>query len=195
MEFEKSKKKYFITTVSYFIFYCIFVVISCELTGFDSNNCKNCCSDLVHYDGANDDKPVNGADCLQDGNDANVTYCSQSIKVEKRAWEASLSSLKSKRVKGSQLVDCQSGSSWGFISDADRTNSCSMEAPHRDSLMTKNSEKYIGDHLHAEAPVNLELPSTKQRFRIMLMNITDQAKKTQLEKVCLTTRTFYKCFN
>jgi hypothetical protein len=45
-------------------------------------------------------------------------------------------------------------------------------------------EKSIGDHMDVEAPISLKLPSTKQCFRIMLMNITDDAKKTQLTKVC-----------
>jgi hypothetical protein len=38
--------------------------------------------------------------------------------------------------------------------------------------------------MHVEAPISLKLPSTKQCFRIMLVNITDDAKKTQLAKVC-----------
>ncbi|CAK8543150.1 unnamed protein product [Lathyrus sativus] len=116
---------------------------------------------------------------------SNTTNCSQSTKVEKRAWEASLSSLKSKRVKGSQLVDCGSDYSWGFVSEADRANPCYVEASHGhgNTLITKKSEKCIGDHMHFEAPINLKSPSTKQCFKIMLMNINDDAKKTQLAKV------------
>lgn len=98
-------------------------------------------------------------------------------------------------MKGSQLVDCRSDSSWGFISEGDRANPCSVEVPHGDSLITNNSEKCIGDHFHLEAPVNIELPSTKQCYRIMLMNIADDAKKTQLIKVCLIIHAFYKCFS
>ncbi|KAI5427184.1 uncharacterized protein LOC127126386 isoform X2 [Lathyrus oleraceus] len=113
------------------------------------HNPKNCCNDTVP---------------------SNTTNCSQSTKVKKRAWEASLSSLKSKRVKGSQLIDCQS-------------DSCYVEASHGDTLITKKSEKCIGDHMYFEAPINLKSPSTKQCFRIMLMNINDDAKKTQLAKV------------
>lgn len=141
---------------------------------FEGHNSKSCCNDTVP---------------------SNTTNCSQSTKVEKRAWEASLSSLKSKRVKGSQLVDCRTDSSWGFVSEADRANPCYVEASHGDTLITKKSEKCIGDHMHFETPINLKLPSTQQCFRIMLMNMNDDAKKTQLAKVCLITHAFYKCFS
>ncbi|CAJ2671573.1 unnamed protein product [Trifolium pratense] len=154
-----------------------------KLSGFDSQNPKNCCNDTVASARANDDRQTSGADCSQDGNYANVANCSQSTKVAKRAWEASSSSLKSKRVRGSQIADCHSDSSWGFVSEADRTNPCSLEAPHCNTAITENSTKCIGDHMHVEAPLSLKLPSTKQCFRIMLMNITDDAKKTQLAKV------------
>ncbi|XP_073222101.1 uncharacterized protein [Cicer arietinum] len=157
-----------------------------KLSGFDSHKSKNCCNcnDPAPSARENDDRQANGADCSQDVNYANVVNCSQSTQVAKRAWEASLSSLKSKRVRGSQLVECQSDSSWGLIQEADdRVNPCFVEAPHGDCLITKKSEKCIGDLLHLEAPANSELPSTKQCFRIMLMNITDDAKKTQLAKV------------
>ncbi|KAJ1404154.1 BRCT domain [Sesbania bispinosa] len=151
-----------------------------RLSGFDSHNPKNCRRDVVPFARANDDRHATAADCSQDGIDANVKY-SQSTKGEKRAWEASLSSLKSKRVKGSQLVDCRSDSSWGFISEADRANPCFVEVPHVD--IVKNSEKCIGDYLHLEAPTNIELPTSKQCIKIMLMNIADDAKKMQLTKV------------
>jgi len=123
-----------------------------------------------------------------------VNYCSQSTKGAKRTWEASLSSLKSKRVKGSQLVDNQSGSSCGFILETDEANPCFVEVLH-DPLITKGSGKCIENNLHLEAPINIEPPSTKQSFRIMLMNIADDAKKTQLTKVCLITQAFYRCFD
>ncbi|XP_020234487.1 uncharacterized protein LOC109814462 isoform X2 [Cajanus cajan] len=130
----------------------------------------------------NDDRQATGAESSQNGNDANVKCCSQSTKGAKRAWEASLSSLKSKRVKGSQLVDYQSDSSCGFILETDKANPCFEEVP-RDPLIKNSSEKCVRDNLHLEAPINIELPSTKQCFRIMLMNIADDAKKTQLTKV------------
>ena len=114
-----------------------------------------------------------------------MKHCFQSTKSAKRAWEASISSLKSKRVKGSQLVDCQSDCSWGFMSEADRSNPYFLGVHHVGPLKANNFEKCI------EAPINKELLSTKQCFRIMLMNIADDTKKTQLTKVCLIMRAIY----
>ncbi|XP_061363007.1 uncharacterized protein LOC133306682 [Gastrolobium bilobum] len=154
-----------------------------KLSGFDCHNPKHCCSDIVPFAKADDDRQDAGTGFSQDGSDANVKHCSQSTKGAKRTWEASFSSLKSKRVKGSQLVDCGSDSSWGFISEDDRADPCFVDVPHADPLIKKNSEKCTGNYMHLEPPINKELPSTKQRFRIMLMNIADDAKKAQLTKV------------
>ncbi|XP_057438020.1 uncharacterized protein LOC130730128 isoform X2 [Lotus japonicus] len=152
--------------------------------GFDSCNRQNCCSsDIVPFSREKDDRQTTCADCSQDGLDAGLKYCSQSTKGAKRAWEASSSSLKSKRVKGSQLVDFQPDSAWGFVSEADGATPCFVEDSHLDSMISKNSEKYTGDDMHLEAPKDIEPPPTKQCFRIMLMNIADDAKKTQLTKV------------
>lgn len=184
--FAGIRKKFFFLSWLFAISFYIFCKLwsLAQWTGFDSQNPKNCCNDTVDFARANDDRQANGADCTQDENYANVANCSQSTKVLKRAWEASSSSLKSKRVRGSQFVDCRSDSSWGFVSEAGRANPCSAESPHCDTLITKNSEKCIGDHMHLEAPISLKLPSTEQCFRIMLMNITDDTKKTQPTKVC-----------
>ncbi|XP_027353156.1 uncharacterized protein LOC113863697 isoform X2 [Abrus precatorius] len=155
-----------------------------KLGGFDSHNPKYCCNDIVPFSKVNDGRHAACAESSQDGIDGNVNYCSHSTKGAKRAWEASLSSLKSKRVKGSQLVDCRSDYSWGFISETDKVNPCFVEIPHGDpSLTTTNSEKYTQGYLYSEAPINKGLLSTTQCFRIMLMNIADDAKKTQLTKV------------
>ncbi|KAG5055082.1 hypothetical protein JHK85_007592 [Glycine max] len=148
---------------------------------FDSHNAKECCTGISPFAKVNDDRQAS-PESSQDGIDANVKYSSQSTKGAKRAWEASLSSLKSKRVKGSQMVDYQPDSSCGFIFETDKANPCFDEVPH-DPSITKSSEKCIGDYLHLEAPINIDFPSTKQCFRIMLMNIADDAKKTQLTKV------------
>ncbi|KAG4396194.1 hypothetical protein GLYMA_19G134000v4 [Glycine max] len=138
---------------------------------FDRHNAKACCTAIAPFAKIIDNRQAS-AESSQDGIDANVKYSSQSTKGSKRAWEASLSSLKSKRVKGSQMVDYQPDSSCSFILETDKANPCFEEVPH-DPSITKSSEKCIGDHL----------PSAKQSFRIMLMNIADDAKKTQLTKV------------
>ncbi|OIW11483.1 hypothetical protein TanjilG_26849 [Lupinus angustifolius] len=149
--------------------------------GFDRHNLKHCCSDIVPSSGENDDRQVTAAESSRN---TNVKYCSQSTNSAKRVWEATLSSLKSKRVKGvSQLVNCQSDSSWGFISEAGRANPCVVEGHHVDPLIRKESEKFTRDNLHLEASINKELQSTKRSFQIMLMNIADDAKRTQLTRV------------
>ncbi|KAF7819070.1 PAX-interacting protein 1 [Senna tora] len=141
---------------------------------------------------------VNGARLSNNGIDAEMEDCSNSTKGAKRTWEASLSSLKSKRVKGSHLVDRGSDSSRGFVSEADRSNSgfmgcswgalrgkISVDLPCGDTLIVSenNSEKFTADYLHSEAFLSNKPPSTKQYFRIMLMNIADEAKKAHLTKV------------
>ncbi|QCD96991.1 uncharacterized protein LOC114179539 isoform X2 [Vigna unguiculata] len=153
-----------------------------KFSGSDSHNPKKGCSSIAPFAQVNDDRQSTGAESSQDGIGANVNYCSQSTKGAKRTWEASLSSLKSKRVKGGQLVGYQSGSSCGFILETDEANSCFVEALHDPSIID-GSEKCVENCLHLEAPINIEPPSTKQCFRIMLMNIADDAKKTQLTKV------------
>ncbi|XP_047167116.1 uncharacterized protein LOC124836092 isoform X1 [Vigna umbellata] len=153
-----------------------------KISGSDSRNPKKFCSSIAPFAQVNDDRQATGSESSQHGVGANVNYCSQSTKGAKRTWEASLSSLKSKRVKGSQLVDNQSGSSCGFILETDEVNPCFVEALY-DPSITDGSEKCVDNYLHLEAPINMEPPSTKQCFRIMLMNIADDAKKTQLTKV------------
>ncbi|KAG2405590.1 uncharacterized protein HKW66_Vig0048450 [Vigna angularis] len=153
-----------------------------KISGSDSRNPKKFCSSIAPFAQVNDDRQATGSESSQHGVGANVNYCSQSTKGAKRTWEASLSSLKSKRVKGSQLVDNQSGSSCGFILETDESNPCFVEALY-DPSIRDGSEKCVDNYLHLEAPINMEPPSTKQCFRIMLMNIADDAKKTQLTKV------------
>lgn len=154
---------------------------------------------MQFFAGADGDSLPTVAGLANDGVDAEMNS-SNSTKGAKRIWEASLSSLKSKRVKGSHFVDGRSDSSWDFASEVDRTGSCFVgcswgvssgknlaEFPCGDSLIVqeKNFEKLRGHHLQLEAQVSNEQLSTKQCFRIMLMNIADDAKKTHLTKVCL----------
>lgn len=171
-------------------------------TRFDNCNSKHDCNDTVSFARADGDILASGGEISKDGIDAEITHCSNSKNGGKRTWEASLSSLKSKRVKGSHSVHCISDSSWDFVSEVDRTDSCfvgcswgasrsrgkiPVELPCGDSLIVgeNNIEKLKGGYLCPEALVNNELSSTYQCFRIMLMNIADDVKKTHLTKVCL----------
>ena len=131
----------------------------------------------------------------------NVKRCSCSTQGSgaKRVWEASLSSLKSKKVKGSHVVGCQSGSNWAIVSETVRDDSCYYTCP---SVATENNslarlppkdpstssytgriaESYASGKI-SEAFIRKELPSSRQCFKIMLMDIADDTKKTNLTKV------------
>ncbi|MED6188767.1 hypothetical protein PIB30_089026 [Stylosanthes scabra] len=150
--------------------------------GFDSNNPEHGCSDIFPFATANEDRNVTLEENSEDVDD-NMKLCLLFKKGAKRGWESSISSLKSKRVKGSQLADCRLDSNQGVTSEADRPNPCFQEGPHVDPLSAEVSEKYMKDHVQLEASIDKELLSTKQSFRIMLMNIADDAKRTNLSKV------------
>ncbi|KAL1312479.1 uncharacterized protein [Arachis hypogaea] len=154
-----------------------------KLCGFDSHNLQHGCSDIFPFVRAYEDRNATAAENSQDEIDDNMKLCHLFPKAAKRGWESSISSLKSKRVKGSQLADCRSDSSNGFTSEANRPNPCFQEVPRVDPLSAEVSEKYMEDHVQLEAPNDKELPLAKQSFRIMLMNIADDTKRTQLSKV------------
>ncbi|WVZ09032.1 hypothetical protein V8G54_022378 [Vigna mungo] len=126
-----------------------------KISGSDSRNPKKFCSSIAPFAQVNDDRQATGSESSQDGVGANVNYCSQSTKAAKRTWEASLSSLKSKRVKGSQLVDNQSGSSCGFILETDEANPCFVEAVY-DPSITDGSEKYELLHILNDTDYSLK---------------------------------------
>lgn len=120
--------------------------------------------------------------------------------TKRRAWEASLSSLKSKKVKGSHQLDCELDSSWGLDSESHRIdccfNGCSLgiskgssfvEAtptdPLTSSCMGNNAKESRSVDMTSEALASKELQSKGECFRIMLMNIADFTKKRHLTKV------------
>ncbi|KAG8372037.1 hypothetical protein BUALT_Bualt12G0025000 [Buddleja alternifolia] len=119
--------------------------------------------------------------------------------TNKRTWEASCTSLKSKKVKGTHSIDCQSGShcpvwnSYGrivhyldrncmeicgnkLLSDTLQTNSGS------NSMYGKNEECRAGN-IRYEDYVCPETPDNAKCNRIMLMNIADDNKKSRLTKI------------
>ncbi|XP_022153880.1 uncharacterized protein LOC111021292 isoform X2 [Momordica charantia] len=127
-------------------------------------------------------------------------HCSCSTQSAKRVWEASLSSLKSKKVKGVHLHHFNSDSSQNFIPKGNGCDTCSQEyslgnskheilasgSPKNPS--TSNStqnfcEEFGNVNMASKAHQCEELPTLGKSFKIMLMNIADEAKKTQLMKV------------
>lgn len=133
--------------------------------------------------------------------DADGKHCSCSTQGSgaKRIWEASLSSLKSKKIKGSHLVDCPLESIWDIALDIGGGNSCYQTAPlaasenksseglPRKDITSSCTEKVAEGCAPAnttlKACVRRQVHSDRECFKIVLMNIADDNKKAHLEKV------------
>ncbi|KAK7852080.1 pax-interacting protein 1 [Quercus suber] len=151
-----------------------------------------------------------GADCnkmavdeelSEIGAEPNAKHCSCSTKgAKRRVWEASLSSLKSKKIKGSHSIDCQLDSCpkalesdgnlscfHGYSLDNSRNKSLLGVTPtasvRQSRCLEKSAEEHKSVNIFPEGPASKELQSKGECFRIMLMNIADDAKKTCLTKV------------
>jgi len=109
----------------------------------------------------------------------------------KRAWEASSFSLKSKRIKASQLSNNES------CPDSALALACRMKD---DSLAkqsplgletTKSFDAVLGSYMKQNAEecslklIRNESQATGKQFNIILMDIADGAKKAYLTKVCV----------
>lgn len=128
--------------------------------------------------------------------DADIKQCSCSTQRlgAKRVWEASLSSLKSKKVKGSHLVGCQLVSESGEDGSSYRT--CLLAASENKSLAglpckdppTNSYDENIVEscaqgNIPSEVSVRKEFHPPGECYKIMLMNIADDTKKAALIKV------------
>lgn len=119
--------------------------------------------------------------------------CSTHGSGAKRVWEASLSSLKSKKVKGGHSVGCNIVSE--SAGDSSCYHTCPSAAPESSLLGLPHSdpstrmgiiaESCARGEIVSEASFKKELMSHKQCFKIMLMNIADDVKKEKLTKVRL----------
>ncbi|XP_044468617.1 uncharacterized protein LOC123198097 [Mangifera indica] len=123
--------------------------------------------------------------------ETDATHCTCSAKrAKRRFWEASMSSLKSKKVKGSHHVDCQLDSYSDLVSKRDEALVISgskslVDVTTSDPLTTsciKTSAKDAAVCTLAGL-VGKEILSKGECFRIMLMNIADDYKKMHLTKV------------
>lgn len=153
--------------------------------------------------------PLGKVDCYNMASDEGLTgvridaeaNCSCSAHcAQKRVWEASLSSLKSKKVKGSHQIFCPLDSSWdcvsgnGKIDDASFVG-CSLgatgnrsltEVPPGYTLASGYIEKNVEDFgSFSKDQLSIEHQGKGEAFRIMLMNIADDTKKAHLTKVYL----------
>ncbi|XP_031251016.1 uncharacterized protein LOC116108910 [Pistacia vera] len=126
------------------------------------------------------------------GADTDAIHCTCSAQCAKRRiWEASLPSLKSKKVKGSHHVDCQLDSTSGLVSEGDEalviSGSKSLVEVTPSYPLTssciKSSAKDEAVFTTSAGLISKELLSNGECFRIMLMNIAECSKKMQLTKV------------
>ncbi|XP_062117920.1 uncharacterized protein LOC133831569 [Humulus lupulus] len=133
------------------------------------------------------------------GDNADVNHCSCSTQCSgaKRIWEASLSSLKSKKVKGSHPVGCQLSSVSDLALESSRNDcsyqTCPVAASKNKSLdgLQSNCSTCGCEHnakgcamgkTISEACVGKGHPHT-EGYNIVLMNIADANKKAHLGKV------------
>ncbi|KAK4412901.1 hypothetical protein Salat_2937300 [Sesamum alatum] len=143
---------------------------------------------------------ANASEIRECGNEYDEGDCSCSVQgTKKRMWEASCTSLKSKKVKGTYSNDCQLVSRcpvWTsdgrIVNCPDRNcfltsgNEFSPDAllmnSGSDSMYDKNEECRAGNITNEEYGCP-EIPSTAKVYRIMLMNIADNDKKSRLTKI------------
>ena len=126
------------------------------------------------------------------------THCSCSKHSAKRVWKASLSSLKSKKVKGVNLDHFHSHSNKNLDPESDIYDTCcqgcslanskheilsSIYPKNPTNQCTQNFCQEFGSVSVASEDLNSEENTLGKPFKIMLMNIADKTKKTQLMKV------------
>ncbi|KAE8098705.1 hypothetical protein FH972_016749 [Carpinus fangiana] len=175
-----------------------------------SRNEKISTEGLMNDGLSREDDNLGGADCnkmagdlelSKKGADPNLKHCSCSTQgAKRRVWEASLSSLKSKKVKGSHSIDCQIDSNCGLalgsVENGSCFQGCSLETSKNTSLVrdtprapwSRNCmEKIVQEHgsvnVMQEALASTDFQSKRECFRIILMNIADDAKRNHLIKV------------
>nr|XP_043620177.1 uncharacterized protein LOC122592029 [Erigeron canadensis] len=138
------------------------------------------CQDLVCLD---------SVECIKEGNrenemrlitDGDTKHCSCSPSgAKKRTWEASHTSLKSKKVKGGHLAVCQSNSD--CVARNNITDKCCMDvSPITRDESLANFTPTLGGPLSNS---NDDKTQDINCYKIMLMNMADDAKKTHLTKI------------
>eukprot|EP00258_Populus_trichocarpa_P042184 XP_024458203.1 uncharacterized protein LOC7473591 [Populus trichocarpa] len=162
------------------------------------------CGDLAPSERGECSKMTTAAELAKTRADADVKCNYSYIQgTKRRAWEASLSSLKTKKVKGSHQTDYESDSGRGSDSERFTTDPCfrgcslgisknnsfgkatSMD-PLTRNCMENNVKEDKSSNRTSEVLVSKEFQSKGECFRIMLMNIADDDKKTHLTKVIET---------
>ncbi|KAK8713381.1 hypothetical protein V6N13_148600 [Hibiscus sabdariffa] len=121
--------------------------------------------------------------------------------TKRKVWEASMSSLKTKKLKGThQIVShqngCQLTSDWHTIPDIDgsQLDGCSFHSTDKSSMAVTPGVSLVNNCtvnkaqgrpccITSEAQTTEESQPHRECFRIMLMNIADDTKKENLIKV------------
>lgn len=158
------------------------------------------CRDVACLKGFESGNSVNNLEISQFGADSEKHFFCSALGSRKRTWEASCTSLQSKKVKGGYLKDCQLNSS-DHVSGSNGANNCCLERNSQAISRTKPLEEFtprdplccsiLEMNPHEYRPGNItsedngceELLSRRDGFRIMLMNIADDAKKSNLTKI------------
>ncbi|XAR68461.1 hypothetical protein NMG60_11003576 [Bertholletia excelsa] len=155
-----------------------------------------CCEDAVCSTKAN------GFEVTKNREGADVKICSDSsLGVRKRAWEASYTSLKSKKVKGCHQIECgldsrdfvsesveKDGSYFhgstpgipGTISLVDVTPRDPLNGGYLEKM---REESPLVNNILSEEFGSKKLLPRGESLRIMLMNIADDVKKSSLTKI------------
>uniref|UniRef100_F6HLN0 PAX-interacting protein 1 n=1 Tax=Vitis vinifera TaxID=29760 RepID=F6HLN0_VITVI len=139
---------------------------------FHNHESINVCRDLVPFEEVDCNNMTNDVRLTGVGTDVEANCSCSAHGAKKRVWEASLSSLKSKKVKGSHQIGCQLDSNWDIVSGNGKIDNvcfvgCSLGTTRNESL----------------SELSFELQEKGEGFRIMLMNIADDTKKAHLTKI------------
>ncbi|WJZ93878.1 hypothetical protein VitviT2T_012782 [Vitis vinifera] len=165
---------------------------------FHNHESINVCRDLVPFEEVDCNNMTNDVRLTGVGTDVEANCSCSAHGAKKRVWEASLSSLKSKKVKGSHQIGCQLDSNWDIVSGNGKIDNvcfvgCSLgttrneslsEVLPRDILSSSYVEKNVEDcRPLSKDQLSFELQEKGEGFRIMLMNIADDTKKAHLTKI------------
>ncbi|KAK9075881.1 hypothetical protein SSX86_004210 [Deinandra increscens subsp. villosa] len=144
-----------------------------------SDNAANSSQDLVCLYSRECIDTGNSVDDMRTKTDGDANHCScSSSGAKKRTWEASHTSLNSKKVKGSHLIVCQSNS--GCVSRSNKSNGCRLDV----SPATISMDNDLADVTPTiGGPLTNDNTQKTNCYKIMLMNIVDDAKKSNLTKI------------
>lgn len=153
------------------------------------------CSDIAPLEDLNCANIATNLELNQTEADADGKHCSCSAPgsgaKKRRVWDASHTSLNSKKVKGGHLSSCELDSSDRLMDGSSLASSRNKSLPNvaKEGPLSQNCSEGNGDdnEFNSFALQNHckedSLPR-QRRYKIILMNIADDAKQSHLTKVC-----------